>query len=364
MKTRLLVLAIVAHAGAAAAYPQFQLVRDQTCFSCHLSPAGGGLLSENGLVNAESISQLGTAPEFLNGIVTPPSWLVLGGDFRGASGFDSWPTRQLVTFPMQAEVYAAATVSAFSLHVTAGARDPQYDNEATTWFVSREHWLQWEQKPGESHGLVVRVGRFMPVYGLRYVEHTAYDRRYGGTPLYGEAYGVAVEYIDPRWEIHATGFVHDPWEYSSELGNGAAVYAEARVTPTTSIGIEGKLDITPDDRELYGGVTAKQVVGPVLLELEAQLVHQKIDLGGHDDQAVGYLLASWFVGAFMIDLGIGAYEPDVHLRYLDQEVADLNVHWFATSHIELLLTNRLQMLELGEGGLSSGYSLLQLHYRL
>ena len=32
----------------AAAYPQFQLSRDQTCTNCHVSPSGGGLLTENG----------------------------------------------------------------------------------------------------------------------------------------------------------------------------------------------------------------------------------------------------------------------------------------------------------------------------
>jgi hypothetical protein len=360
----LLVLVIVGHGGVAAAYPQFQLSRDQTCFSCHLSPAGGGLLNENGMVNAEAISQLGTAPEFMYRTIPLPSWLALGGDLRGATGFDSWPTHELATFPMEADLYAAITISAFSLHVTGGLRDPQYDNTLGTIFYSPEHWLQWELNPGTSHGLVVRAGRFAPVYGLRYVEHTAFDDQYGGNPLYGEAYGLAVEYIDPKWEVHLTGFLHDPWVYSSELGNGAALYAEARITKTTSVGVEGKLEYTPDEHNVYSGITAKQLVGPVLFELEAELVHQSIDLGGHDNQLVGYFLASWFLGPLMIDLGLGAWEPDVRVRYLDQEAADLNIHYFLTSHIELLLINRFEMFELGEGGLSSGYSLLQLHYRL
>ena len=360
----LIVFAIVGTAGVASAYPQFQLSRDSTCTSCHLSPAGGGLLSENGLINAELISQLGTAPEFFYNAIPMPSWLALGGDLRGASGFDSWPKRELVAFPMQAELYAAATAEQFSLHVTGGLRDPEYGETARTLFASREHWLQWQDDPGSASGLFVRAGRFMPVYGLRYAEHTDYDRRYGGTPLYGEAYGVAVEYVQPRWEVHATGFLHDPYGATTELGNGAAVYAEARLTTSTSVGVEGKLDKTVDDRKIYGGVTVKQAVGPVLLEAEFQLVHQKVEVGGTDNQLVGYLLGSWFVGPLMIDLGAGAYEPDVKVRYLDQEVLDLNVHWFATSHLELLLTNRIQMLELGEGGYTSGYSLVQAHYRL
>ena len=53
---RIFVLAIVMGVlRVAHAYPQFQLIKDQTCSSCHLSPAGGGLLSENGMATAESI---------------------------------------------------------------------------------------------------------------------------------------------------------------------------------------------------------------------------------------------------------------------------------------------------------------------
>ena len=42
----------------------------------------------------------------------------------------------------------------------------------------------------------------------------------------------------------------------------------------------------------------------------------------------------------------------------------LNLHWFATSHWELLLTNRIETIALGSGGPLSGYSLFQFHYRL
>ena len=49
--------ALVALAGRADAYPQFQLNRDRTCANCHMSPSGGGLLNEYGLMQAELISQ-------------------------------------------------------------------------------------------------------------------------------------------------------------------------------------------------------------------------------------------------------------------------------------------------------------------
>ena len=358
---------LVGGSGTAHAYPQFQLSKDQACADCHRSPAGGGLLSENGFAVAEAMSQWGTAPEFFYNKVPTPSWLALGGDLRGASGVNGAPDKRFVTFPMQAELYVDATVRSVSLHVTAGARDPQQDNVKSTLFASREHWLQWQEKPGDTSGLFVRVGRFMPVFGLRLAEHPIYTRRYGGTPLYGEAYGLAAEYIVPQWELHATGFIHDPLFHDSiERGDGMAIYGEARITKTTAVGLEAKLDITPDDRKTHVGVTAKHFFGhpEILVQGEVQVVHQNVALGGTNNQLVAYVMGSYFLGPFMIDLGIGAYEPDVKVRYLDQEALDLNVHWFATSHVELILTNRFQMLELGEGGNSSGYSLLQVHYRL
>jgi hypothetical protein len=363
----LAIACVLAWSARALAYPQFQLSRDQTCSGCHLSPAGGGLLSENGLVTAETISQWGTAPEVLNGLLPAPKWLALGGDLRAAAGYSQRePSGALVYFPMQAELYAAASFTdAVSLHVTAGARDPQYGNTAATLFASREHWVQWQNAAGIS-GMTVRVGRFMPVFGLRLAEHPAYDRQYGGTPLYGEAYAAAAEYVAPAWELHATAFIHDPLQGSVEIGNGAAVYAEARLASTTAVGVETKLDVTGGDKKLYGGIVAKHYAGTpgVLVQGELELVHQTIDAGGSDNQLVAYVLGSYFVGPLMIDLGLGAWDENLAVRYTDSEAADLNVHWFATSHVELLVTNRLQMLELGAGGLTSGYSLFQLHYRL
>jgi hypothetical protein len=42
----------------------------------------------------------------------------------------------------------------------------------------------------------------------------------------------------------------------------------------------------------------------------------------------------------------------------------VNVHFFALSHLELILMNRYQMIGFGSGGDSSGFSMLQLHYRI
>lgn len=358
-------LALVA--GKAEAYPQFQLSRDPTCTGCHVSPAGGGLLNENGLATAETISQWGTAPEFFYGKIPRPDWLMLGGDLRGASGYVQSPEELLASFPMQIEAYGRAAFGAFSLQVDVGARESQTGNEAATHVWSREHYLTWQQKPGENTGLYVRAGRFMPVFGLRLAEHLTYIRRWGGTPLYGETYGLAVEYIDPRFEVHATGFIKDPILDTPEHSNGGAVLGELRLSERLSLGAEGMYTQSDDEKKFrVGGLAKLYLDGPgLLLQFEGQFMNQLIEPRGAPKQIIAYLLASRFWSpAFLLDVGLGFFDENIQITKLHRECIDLNFHWFTTSHVELLFTGRFETLAFGAAGRNAGYALTQLHYRL
>jgi hypothetical protein len=358
---------LAALTGTAEAYPQFQLSRDQTCTGCHVSPAGGGLLNENGLATAETISQFGTAPEFFYGKIPRPDWLMLGGDLRGASGYVQSPEKLLASFPMQIEAYGRAAFGAFSLQVDVGARESQFGNEAATHVWSREHYLTWQQKPGENTGLYVRVGRFMPVFGLRLAEHPTYIRRWGGTPLYGETYGLAVEYVDPRFEVHATGFIKDPIFDTPEHSSGGAVVGELRLSERLSVGAESMVTQSDDEKKFRIGALAKLYLpGPdLLLQFEGQFMNQLIEPRGAPKQIIAYLLASrFFQPAFLLDVGLGFYDENIQITKLHRECIDLNFHWFATSHVEALFTGRFETLAFGAAGPSAGYALAQLHYRL
>ncbi len=354
-------------AGAAEAYPQFQLSRDPTCTGCHVSPAGGGLLNENGLATAETISQWGTSPEFFYGKIPKPDWLMLGGDVRGASGYIQSPEELLASFPMQIEAYGRAAFGAFSLQVDVGARESETGDEAATHVWSREHYLTWQQKPGENTGLYVRVGRFMPVFGLRLAEHLTYIRRWGGTPLYGETYGLAVEYVDPRFEVHATGFIKDPILDTPEHSNGGAVLGELRLSERLSLGAEGMYTQSDDDKKFRIGALAKLYLDDpgVLLQFEGQFMNQLIEPRGAPKQIIAYLLASRFFNpAFLLDVGLGFFDENIQITKLHRECIDLNFHWFTTSHVELLFTGRFETLAFGAAGPNAGYALTQLHYRL
>lgn len=364
----IVVVAVVlaAAAGRADAYPQFQLVRDQTCSSCHISPAGGGLLTEMGMITAEDISMLGTNPAFLNGAVETPAWLRLGGDFRAMGGWLHAPQDYLWLFPMQADLYGAATKDNFSLIATVGLRPAQEGNEAATRVWARELYAMWQSEAGGSEGLFVRAGQLMPVFGLRLVEHHAYIRRYGGTPLFAESPAASVSYVKQRLEAHLTGFVESPIIDPVRLASGAAAYVQMRVDDKTALGAGGMYEHFNSDRyTLRGAITAKRAITDKLLVLgELQLVNPHVDPYGWT-QIVSYLGASYFLPkGLMVDVAWNHFDENLRVSKLDRDAIDVNLHWFATSHVELLWVNRYEMIGLGDGGPSGAMSMLQGHYRL
>ena len=358
----------------AEAYPQYQLSRDQTCSGCHLSPSGGGLLGENGYNVAEAGSQFGTAPEFMYGKLPMPNWLALGGDLRGAVGYIHTPDDVVTGFPMQADLYVHATYKGFSLQLTGGVRPAQWILHNGTPGVlerlwSREHYVMWQQHEGASDGLYVRVGRFMPVFGLRFVEHLDETRRYGGAPLYGETYAAAVEYVTPAWEAHVTCFIEDPLIDPVVHDSGAAGYVEVRPTPRLAVGGEAMVTTSDGLARVRTGATGKLYfpAAEVLVQAELQFVHQQVNGPGAPNQLVGYLMGSKFFGsAVLLDVGLGHYDENVAIAGLDRDAVDVNLHWFMTSHFELVWQNRIAGIGIGAstGGPTGGWSLLHGHYRL
>jgi hypothetical protein len=387
----LVVVALAALVSVAEAYPQYQMVRDKTCTGCHISPAGGGLLNENGLAQAESLSQWGTKPDFFYGKLGTPKWLTLGGDVRGAGLYLDYGTSgdtAFYAFPMQAEIYSNWKLGGgISINANLTFRPDEDTNEAATIVMSREHYLMYRSKPDENNGLYVRAGRFMPVFGLRYAEHVTYVRRFGGTQLFSDTYGISVSHVTPKHEVHVTAFTEDPTIDPVEHANGAAVYGEYRVTDKVSLGLEGmyksftngefilsdKLD--SEMREFRIGVTNKVVLpGDLLVATEIQFVNQLVGksqrtedsrVGGAPKGIVGNVIVSKMLGNFLLlDVGLGHFDSNLRIKHLDRDCIDINFHWFMTSHLELVLNGRFEMLAFGAGGESGSYTMLQAHYRL
>lgn len=371
--TFLVILGLAVLTGRVDAYPQFQMSRDTTCNACHITPQGGGLLNENGLLTAETLSQWGHEPAFMYGKVQTPKWLQLGGDFRGLAGYFRTPRNYLLGLPMQADLYANARfLGNFSAQLTVGMRPRQEGNEAATAVWAREHYLQWQSKPDERESEYIRLGHLLPVFGLRFVEHPIYTRRYGGTPLMSETYGLSFSIVRERLEGHVTGFIENPLIDGVAPNNGIAGYGEYRIDGKTQVGLGGMFTKNDFEQRRRVTVTAKRYLETpgILLQAEYQWAYFKANGEGSDaafgaNQSIAYLMGSYAItDAILVDLGLGYYDPDWRVKAIDRECIDLNVHWFLTSHIELMFVSRAESIGFGDGGKPSGWAAGQFHYRL
>jgi hypothetical protein len=150
-------------------------------------------------------------------------------------------------------------------------------------------------------------------------------------------------------------------------GSGGAAYGELRLTEHVSLGGGGMLAISDDDKQIRGTVTGRfYAPGPdLLIQAEGQVMNQRIDTGGAPVQLIGNLVVSRFLSnALLLDVGIGHFDSNIRVRDLDRDCLDLNLHWFTSSHIEVIFNGRFEMLAFGKGGDSHAYALMQLHYRL
>ena len=353
----------------AAAYPQYQLsMGADRCSACHVSPAGGGLLNDYGREEAGSSIARGGDGRLLHGLWTPPEWLQLGADVRGATAIKYRnQDREVLAFPMQADVYVRAGGPSFSFNLTAGlrggARDPQ--PPLAERIASREHYLMYQRESGS----YVRVGRFFPVYGVRSQDHTAYVRRFMGANTLEEPYGAAAGWFGDSSEVHVSAFVPRPIELlgSGVKARGVALYYERRMMDdTVAIAPQAKIAVSSDDTRVSAGLVGKRWMpdaGLMLLgEVNVQRQFFADSAGPTRYQLSSYLGASRFVTqGLMIGGGLHRWQPDLRLRTV-RDAAEVNVQYFPNAHLELHLLTRVS----GEGDLESPgvLSLLQLHYFL
>ena len=374
-------LALCFGAGRAEAYPQFQFSSGtQRCAQCHYSPAGFGLLTSWGRdEGADTISRGGNGA-FLHGAWTPPDWLALGGDFRGAAidndAGSSGPP-ELAVFPMQADLYGRVGFgnSGLSLYVAGGFRGttrPGNDSAAAHFesLMSREHYLMW--KPSAT-GAYLRAGRFYAPYGLRMVEHIYYVRSVTGFNLYEETYNVSGGYLDEDWELHVTAFTAPPNSLplalrSTAKGSGGAAYAEKRFASMAALALQARVAKSTDQALYQGGLVGKLWLdsAKILFMGEFDLQRRATWGGNGATQFVSYFGPTFFpVKGVMWSLAFERYQEDLRVAGTAHSAVDVQINYFPWAHCEVILLGRYQMNGTGlADGPADSLAMLQLHYYL
>jgi hypothetical protein len=365
---------------SARAYPQWQLSSGAArCNQCHYAPAGGGLINSYGRdAVGDQLSSFGGDGAFLHGVVTLPSWLAIGGDFRGAFVAQdvqdpAGPT--VAFFPMQADLAARVALPAgFSVEAVGGLRGQvrspdllvpiqNFQPVDTSQLISREHYLMWEP---EAIGPYLRVGRFYAPYGLRLAEHILYINRDLGYDELEETYNVSGGFVYPDAELHLTAFAPDFVRHIGSDEKGFAAYLETRFHDDT-IALAGQMRLASSpglSRWMTGAVGKGYVERLHLLLLSEIDVVDNVytDLGDYSrTQLVGAGGFTLFPAAGVMITVLGERnQVDVMINDA-YSAGTLLVNWFPYAHLELQLMARVQV---PTGGRAANTFFAQLHYFL
>jgi hypothetical protein len=378
-------LALLAAPRSSQAYPQFQFSSGTTrCGQCHYSPSGGTLLSSWGRDESGDTLSLGGDGSFLHGLWAPPSWLALGADLRLAGlindvrGADA---PESAFFPMQGDLYTRFAYEAFSLNLTVGARgvvrppDPSLGGRSGDLLgrmISREHYLMW--RPSAT-GPYLRAGRFNAPYGIRFVEHVFFVRRYTGFDLYEETYNFSGGVVNEDWELHATAFLHVPTSLPDFLGaagapeNGGAVTGEYRLHKMAALGLQTRVGIAKEESRFQGGAVGKLWFEPARLLFlgEADFIRQQLSgASTGQNQFASYLGATYVIRGLMVGVAYERFQENLGVSATGRNAYDVEVNVLPWAHFELNLLGRYQRQGApgAAGGNPASLAMLQLHYYL
>jgi hypothetical protein len=196
-------------ASSLEAEPMFLSKQYNRCTSCHYSPTGGGLLTPYG--RSLSRQELSTTGRSDPSAPPPPKgkgeesflWgalgdrlgpLSLGIDLRPSSlSLDvGGPTSSSRTLLMTADLLAAWHAHGFTAYGEVGRKPPIGQDDAGIY--SYEHWVSYQSPKG----LGIRVGRFLPAYGIRLADHTAFTRSLLGFDKYDQVYALEVSHTGEK----------------------------------------------------------------------------------------------------------------------------------------------------------------------
>jgi len=203
VRRRALALALPMLLGAAhlGAEPMFLSKQYNRCTSCHYSATGGGLLTPYG--RSLSLQELSASRPSQSTVPPPPKGegeeaflygalgdtlgpVDVGIDLRPSYlGLDvGGPTSSSKELLMTADFMAAYRAHGFTVYGEVG-RKPAIGQDSAG-IYSYEHWVGYQSEGG----LGFRVGRFLPAYGIRLSDHTAYTRSPLGFDKYDQVYAL------------------------------------------------------------------------------------------------------------------------------------------------------------------------------
>lgn len=248
MKTVLLLLLV--SGSTSWAFPDMVRHGYVHCISCHTNQVGGGLLNEYGRsLSKEVLSQLtlGGRPvaegdeAFLYGTVKMPKRLLLGGDIRLLQVFTETKEASKGRFlVMQVDLDSSYDVtSRLRAFLSLGRVEPQTsDPTAQDYIASPRHGLELLfSDPEAVNRWALRLGRFMPAFGIGFAEHTFVTRRHLGMMPGQERYAAELSWNNDRTSVLATALFAQADATRTRPEKGGVLQASQAIGDASKIGL-------------------------------------------------------------------------------------------------------------------------------
>ncbi len=288
-------LTLLFAARSASAYPWMIRHEYTACIQCHLDPAGGGLLTEYGRGQGETLlrthysavaadDEPGKVKDFMWGAFSLPEWLLLGGSLRPAIVVDKAGSGSPVTTPvvMEADLRAGIRAGGFRASGSLGVVSTSGSLASIKGpLVSREHWA------GYSWGddaFLVRAGRMNLPFGIRTIEHPAFVRSRWTTRTDiddGQQHGVAFDYSGSLFRAGVMGVLGN-YQISPDAfrDRGYAGFVEIAPTNKLSIGLSSLITYAQKDlvlgvgdlRQVHGAYVRAAPVKALVLMAEGDVL--------------------------------------------------------------------------------------------
>ncbi len=242
MRVWLLLIGVL-WAQQSAAFPEMIRHGYIHCNSCHVSIAGSGLLSEYGRsLSRELLSQYGSEGEekLAYGLVSPPAWLQVGADVRFLQYFSESKSASRARFLiMQVDVDASAQLGRYRVFGAIGRVEPRVSNPGFKDYISSpRHGVEILLSEKESiQRVAVRMGRFMPTYGIGVAEHTFFIRSLLGFQPGEERNSVELAWNDDSHAVVATAIASRNQNNKKLAESGGVIQASTAIGERSKVGV-------------------------------------------------------------------------------------------------------------------------------
>lgn len=331
-----LLFLISALVGDAWAFPEMVRHNYPNCATCHVSPNGGGIPNQYGReLSKEIMSTWGAEGEgnSMYGLVTPPSWLNVGGDLRSLYLYRNTPRSESGKWMlMQADLELAATFGQWTVLGTVGVQDEAVNVEKQTW-ITRRHYLMYSL----NDEWTVRGGKFDTTFGIKIPEHEATIRRGLGWDQSTESYNVEASYIGELYNLYVTGVFGRPDDSKLDFEKGFALSAAYAAMDKVKVGASFyRASSNRSTRTLYG---PHAIVGFMTqLSLLTQLSFMHTDPTGSGASTSG--LVNYQKLSYEVLQGASVYVTQEYSRSdfsrdrTTSEAYGLGLQWMPRPHLE------------------------------